>query len=251
MEPTPLPPRLSCLILAGGLGTRLRSVVSDVPKPLASVAGRPFLEIPVAQARSAHALDVTLCVGYLADQIQAHFGDGADFDIPIQYSHEHELRGTGGALKLAENNISSEEVWILNGDSYCGVDFAGMYAFHRANNALITLAAPWVTDRSRFGSLLLGDDQAVLGFGEKGDFGPGLINGGIYLMRRSVIESIPADRIVSLERDVFPALCGQGLYAFSSRCDFIDIGLPEEWHRAQNLGFLREPGRQDAPAMPS
>lgn len=230
---------LPCLILAGGLGTRLRSVVTDVPKPLASVAGKPFLEVVVKQARAAGVREIILCVAYKAEAIRQHFGDGEEFEVEIRYSVEEELLGTGGAVKLAAEMVTAERFWLINGDSFCGVDFAAMREFHADHRARVTLAAPLVEDRERFGSLLLGEDNAILRFGEKGESGPGRINGGVYLLNRDVLDLIPAGEVVSLEKEVLTPMCGQGLYAFKTDLDFIDIGLPEEWRRAQHLDFLR------------
>jgi D-glycero-alpha-D-manno-heptose 1-phosphate guanylyltransferase len=231
---------VNALILVGGLGTRLKSAVPDVPKPLAPVAGRPFLDILLAKLQGAGLREVILCLGYGAQQIETHCGDGARFGLHIRYSHERDLRGTGGAVKLAESLIGSNPFLLLNGDSYCETDFAALLAFHAARGALATLAAPLVEERARYGSLVIGNDGAVTGFVEKGEVsGAGRINGGIYVLSRAVLDMIPSGQACSLEREVFPRLCGAGLFAFVTDGLFIDIGVPDDWQRAQTI-FARE-----------
>lgn len=228
---------ITCVILAGGLGTRLRSVVADVPKPLARVNGRPFLEYLIAQVRDAGCTDVILSVGYKAEAVESHFADGRDHGVRIRYVREAAPLGTAGALAEAEPLIASDPFLVMNGDSYCSVNLEAMLERHRSGSHVATLAAVRVEDRSRYGSLTIGADGAVVGFNEKGqEQGPGLINGGVYfLARHSIFRRIPQQRPCSLEYDVFPTLLGTELSGFTSNGFFIDIGTPEEWQRAQGL----------------
>lgn len=224
------------VILVGGLGTRLRSVLADLPKPMAPVNGQPFLAYLLRQVRDAGLRNVVLCVGYRAEAIETYFGDGRDFGVQIAYSYEQELRGTAGALRLAQPYIASDPFVVMNGDTYCEVDLIEMLAQHQARKAQATIVATCVDDRARFGSLLLGDNGTVAGFTEKGEStGPGYINGGIYVLTGAVLATVPHDKPCSIERDVFPTLVGQGLFAHTTPGQFIDIGIPSELARAATV----------------
>lgn len=228
---------LTCLILVGGLGTRLRSALPDLPKPMAPVRNRPFLEYLVAALKKAEIQNVVFCVGYQAEKIEEYFGDGARFGLQIEYSRERELLGTGGALKLAQPFIASENFLMLNGDCYNDVDFRGLLAQHQSTPACATLVAAHLEDRMRFGSLKINEESRILAFEEKGAAtGAGYINAGYYALNKSVFDLIPEDEVCSLERDIFPQILEQqAMFAFKNHGAFIDIGLPEEWRRAENL----------------
>jgi NDP-sugar pyrophosphorylase family protein len=234
---------LSAVILVGGLGTRLRNVVADRPKPMALVNGKPFLELLVAQLTRAGISDVVLCVGYRADFIEAHFGDGLRFGTRIRYAREQELLGTAGAVRNALHFISSDPFFVLNGDSYCPVDFSKMVADHFNRRAAATIVAVETTDSSRYGTLRLQADGVVEGFIEKTESsGSGWISAGIYLMQQAVLKSLPAGKPASLERDVFPALVQQhSLHSIKTTGAFIDIGIPSELERAQTLFAAESP----------
>lgn len=226
-----------CLILVGGLGTRLRAALPDLPKPMAPVQGRPFLEYVLASLKQAGFGEIVFCVGYQAEKIEEHFEGGANFGLRINYSREQELLGTGGALKLAQPLINAKNFLLLNGDCYNEVDFAALLQQHDTTPATATLVAAYLEDRSRFGSLKIDADHKVLGFEEKGAAtGPGFINAGYYIFKRPVLDLIPEGEVCSLERDVFPRLVEQNaMYAFENHGAFIDIGLPEEWQRAGDV----------------
>lgn len=234
----PLAPRdTPCLILVGGLGTRLRAALPDLPKPMAPVQGRPFLEYVLALLKRAGFRQIVFCVGYQAEKIEEHFGNGSHFGLSIDYSREQELLGTAGAVKLAGPLVTAENFLLLNGDCYNEVDFGALLQQHDRTPATATLVAAHLEDRSRFGSLKIGSGHRVLGFEEKGAAtGPGFINAGYYLFKRPVLDMIPEGEVCSLERDVFPRLVEQNaMYAFENRGAFIDIGLPEEWQRAPGI----------------
>jgi D-glycero-alpha-D-manno-heptose 1-phosphate guanylyltransferase len=227
---------MQAIILAGGLGTRLRSALPDLPKAMAPIKGRPFLEYLLVQLRDFGIQDVVLCVGYKADVIEDHFGNGARLGLNIEYSREQELLGTGGALKLAEAKISASDFLVLNGDCFSEFDGTALLGFHKAKGAVATMLAVQVQDRSRFGSLVIDQDQLIQSFQEKGEqVGPGYINAGVYALRKELLDVIPKGEVFSLERQLFSRLCGNGLYAFQCNGAFIDIGIPEDWRRAQEL----------------
>lgn len=230
------------LILVGGLGTRLRSALPDLPKPMAPVRGRPFLEYLLAALKSAQIENIVFCVGHQAEKIKEHFGDGKRFGLQIEYSRERELLGTAGAIKLAQPLINSETFLLLNGDCFNDVDFQVLLAQHESTPAVATLLATHVEERTRFGSLQIGENRSdsnnrVLGFVEKGEAGgAGWINGGYYALNHDVLGLIPENSVCSLEREIFPQLVNQGkMFAYRNQGAFIDIGLPEEWKRASEV----------------
>lgn len=224
------------VILAGGLGTRLKSVVSDRPKALAPIGARSFLEIQLEILRDQGARRFVLCVGHRADQVQTEFGDGAHLGIHIDYSIEKELLGTGGALRLAERFFQPRAL-VLNGDTYLDADYDRLLRHHQTQfGALATLTLARLEDARRFGTVLVDSkEQNVIGFREKIETGPtqGWLNAGAYVIERDLLNRIPVDRPVSLEREVFPAAIAEGLRIAALPCEqpFYDIGTPEDFRR--------------------
>jgi D-glycero-alpha-D-manno-heptose 1-phosphate guanylyltransferase len=228
---------MTAAVLAGGLGTRLRSVVSDKPKVLADVGGRPFLEYLLDQLAREGVRSVVLCTGYMGDQIQNRFGTAYN-KMALRYSREPHPLGTGGALRLALPMLQSDTVLVLNGDSYYGakLDEFSMWHAERRSHATILLAQ--TEDTRRYGRVQTGDAGRILQFLEKADTqGPGWINAGIYLLRRQMIESIETGRAVSIEREVFPGWIGKGLHGFRSEGRLWDIGVPSAYAQA-NVEFV-------------
>jgi D-glycero-alpha-D-manno-heptose 1-phosphate guanylyltransferase len=226
---------LDAIVLAGGLGTRLRHVVADRPKVLADVAGRPFLTRVLDQLVPAGVGSVVLSTGYMAQMIEPKIG--AQYrGLPIRYSREDEPLGTAGALRLALDKTRSDPLLALNGDSYCDVDIRELCAFHGEKRARATLLLTKVEDTSRFGSVETDANGAVIRFEEKGGASaPGWINAGVYCLAREVISGIPLGRAVSMEHEVFPTLIGTGLYGFGVRGAFIDIGTPHSYAEAERF----------------
>ena len=226
---------IHAFVLCGGLGTRLRPVLSDRPKSMALVAGVPFLQLLLEDLGSQGIGDVVLGTGYMAEQIQAFFQDGADFGLRIRYSREDAPLGTGGALKLAEP-LLSDPVVVLNGDSYVEWSLAATLELFTKRDAAIVIVLQAVPDVSRYGSVSIDADGRVTEFVEKGArTGAGLINAGIYLLRKEIVTALPVGETVSLERDVFPGLLGGKVYGLVSDGLFIDIGIPADLQRAQTL----------------
>lgn len=227
--------RCPVLILAGGLGTRLRSAYDDGPKVMAPVDGRPFLWYLLTSLAKAGLEQVVLCVGYRHDQIHEWLGDGSGFGLAVSYSYETEQLGTAGALRLAHSRyVSAPRFMAMNGDSLLQADFGAMYEAHMSSKGLATMAVAAVSDTSRYGSVDIDDDGNVQCFREKsGDRVSGYINGGIYLFESAVMDFVPQGRAVSLEREVLPLLKAEGLMAFPCQGYFIDIGVPEDLARAQ------------------
>jgi D-glycero-alpha-D-manno-heptose 1-phosphate guanylyltransferase len=230
---------ITAAILAGGLGTRLRPVVADRPKVLAEVGGRPFIFYLLDQLAAVRVRRVILCTGYLAHQVRDTLGETYG-PLNLLYSQEPSPLGTGGALRFALPMLESETVLVLNGDSFCEANLRAFCLVHRLRGAKATLLLAEVTDTGRFGWVELDGEGRITGFREKGKAtGDGWVNGGVYLVNRSFLESIPPQEIVSLEQDLFPAWIGRGLYGFRSQGRFIDIGIPESLAGAETF-FLQE-----------
>jgi len=233
---------IPALLLVGGKGTRLRSVVSSVPKPLASVGDQPFLELLVRQLRHQGIRRLVMCSGYLADQIEGKFGDGRAWDMKIEYSREQHPLGTAGALKLAQRHLQGDsDFLVMNGDSFLEMDFSPLIRLRRERNGLASMAVVPVSDAGRYGTVQVDADDRVIGFTEKtGTNAGGTINAGLYVFHRGIFEHIP-EGPVSLERDVFPRVLDRGVYALEQRGMFVDIGTPEDYASAQALyGRLRD-----------
>lgn len=221
-------------ILAGGLGTRLRSVLADRPKVLAPVAGRHFISFLLDQLADAGLGDVVLCTGYKGDQVQEVFGSRFR-RLELRYSQESDPRGTGGALLDALPLLRSDSVLVLNGDSYCQTDIAAFLAWHRRKHSQASLVLTHVPDASGFGSVESDTDHHILRFGEKANSAAGWINAGIYALSRDLIASIPQTDQVSLERECFPAWIANGMLGYSSGGRFLDIGTPDTLRAAQEF----------------
>jgi D-glycero-alpha-D-manno-heptose 1-phosphate guanylyltransferase len=222
-------------ILAGGLGTRLRSVVADRPKVLAEVRGCPFLTYLLEQLMAAGVREVVLCTGYLGEQVRETF-DNAYGSLNLTYSQELSSLGTAGALRLALPHLQSDSILVMNGDSFCEANLGNFWAWHRQQEAEATLLLTQVPDTRRYGRVQIDTDGQLLSFEEKGNsHGAGWINAGIYLIKRQLLLTIPEHQAVSLEREVFPQWIGRGLYGYCSEGKFLDIGTPESYAIAERF----------------
>jgi D-glycero-alpha-D-manno-heptose 1-phosphate guanylyltransferase len=214
------------------MGTRLRSVVNDRSKVMAVIGGRPFLTYLFEQLLSVGISRVVLCTGYRGQQVHDCLGESYK-SLPIIYSEESTPLGTAGALRLALPTLQSDPVLVMNGDSYCAGSLEKLWDSHYCLQAAATLMLAFASDIRRYGRVQLGEGHEVTGFGEKGaTAGPGWINAGIYLIHRSLIDEIPMDREVSLEREVFPYWVGRGFYGFETDAKFLDIGTPDSYASA-------------------
>ena len=226
---------VTAAILAGGLGSRLRPAVSDRPKALANIGERPFLTYLFDQLVAAGARDVVLCTGYLGDQIRMIFGEWYK-TLRLNYSQESTPLGTAGALRLALPLLNSNPVLVMNGDSYCDANIREFWFWHEGWHSNATLLLTKIFDTERFGQVKVDTDGKVTDFKEKGSGrGSGWINAGIYLLNRDLLDEIPVNRAVSLEREIFPGWIGRGLYGFQSEARFMDIGTPEAYSSAQSF----------------
>lgn len=230
---------IDAIILAGGKGTRLSSVVQDRPKPMAEVEGRPFIEWLIRQLRAQGITRIILSTGYMAETFEAYFGSGRRLGVEMVYSREEAPLGTGGALRLALPHVRSENVLVMNGDSFCGFALDDMLRSQQTHKARATLLLTPMQSTDRYGAVETDENGAVIAFREKqAGMGAGNISAGIYLLSRDVIAGIPVAQSVSLEREVFPVLVGDGLFATVAAGLFIDIGTPETYREA--AGVLRE-----------
>jgi NDP-sugar pyrophosphorylase family protein len=226
--------RPTALVLVGGLGTRLRAVLADRPKPLAEVAGRPFVCRILDQLAAAGFREAVLCTGHLGDRVEAALGS-THGSLRLRYSHEDSPLGTGGALRNAEPLVAGEAVLAMNGDSYFGLPLDAYLEWHAGLGLCASLAVRRVEDASPYGLVELDAAGRVTGFREKvAGAGPGWINTGIYLFSRAALRDIPAGRPVSLEREVLPGWIGT-LGAFRSEGPFLDIGTPETLAKAASF----------------
>jgi len=224
------------LILAGGLGTRLRSVVSDRPKPMAPVAGRPFITFLLDQLVCFGFQRAVLCLGHLGEQVPSVLGDRYG-TLELLYSFEQVPLGTAGALRHAAGMVHGGSVIAMNGDSFCDLDLRRLDEAHRTHRAPATVSVLQQSDRSRAGTLTVDSTDRVVRFESRSlDPGPGLINAGIYLLQREVLDAIQPDRAVSLEEETLPALVARRqLFAWRVEARFIDIGTPESHSAAQTF----------------
>jgi D-glycero-alpha-D-manno-heptose 1-phosphate guanylyltransferase len=224
----------TAVILVGGLGSRLRSVVSDRPKVLAEVSGRPFLAYILNQIAAAGITRVVLCTGYKGEQVYTTFGE-AYAGIKIVYSQEQAPLGTAGALYLALPLIQSDPFIVFNGDSICNVDLNAYWKWHLASDSYASLVMAQVPEVQRYGSVRIDENDNILNFTEKNHTGEGMINAGIYLISLDLLKTISADAPVSLERDIFPGLIPGKLRGYQSKAQFLDIGTPDAYNQAANF----------------
>jgi D-glycero-alpha-D-manno-heptose 1-phosphate guanylyltransferase len=219
------------IVLAGGLGTRLKAVTGDIPKPMAPILGRPFLELLLSHLCQQGFDRAVLALGYKAEQIIKHFG-GKFSGMEIDHVVEPFPLGTGGGVRMALDRVHSNNFFVLNGDTYLGLDFA---ALERVFPTGPVLVARRVSDSTRYGGLVV-SDGCVRGFLEKGLSGPGLINAGCYRLQRQQLAMYKCGENFSLERDYLPgALALAPFGAFICEGLFIDIGIPLDYFRAQSL----------------
>ncbi len=223
---------MEAIVLAGGFGTRLQSRLDGVPKPMAPIAGRPFLEILLARLGRAGCSRVILSVGYLHHVIEHHFGVSFN-GVQIVYSIESIPLGTGGAIRLALPQVREESVLVLNGDTFLDADYAEMLRFHADHDARVTIAVVHQPDISRYGGVAIEGDR-VVGYDEKGRSGPGWISAGTYVLDRNLAWPPALAQKFSIEREFFvPEVARLRPAAYKTTGYFLDIGVPEDYGRAQ------------------
>jgi D-glycero-alpha-D-manno-heptose 1-phosphate guanylyltransferase len=224
---------MQAIILAGGFGTRLQSVVKNAPKPMALIHDKPFLAYLLEYLKSHQITQVILSVHYLREQIQDFFKTGYK-GIEICYAIEEQPLGTGGAILNAFHSINTREpVFVINGDTFLQLDYQAMFAQHQKTLPQMTMALRKMANCSRYG-VVLTEGNKVTAFGEQGSDSPGLINAGVYLLQPSLFQEIPAPApVFSFEKDfLFHQVSKLHPDAFIVDDYFIDIGVPEDYARA-------------------
>ena len=237
------------VVLVGGTGTRLRPITLDRPKPMLPIGGRPFLAHLLTRLGDAGVDHVIFSCGYLPDAIRRHFGEGADDGPRLTYVVEDEPLGTAGAIRLAAYGRVDEPFLALNGDVLADLDLRAFRRFHAASGARATIALTAVTEPERYGLVLTDTSGAVVAFREKPSTAeladvpePYLINAGAYVLDPDVLELVPSGRAVSIEREVFPLLVGDGLHGWESTGYWNDIGTPESYLAANHHVLGAQPG---------
>tara|TARA_Y100000310_G_scaffold42192_1_gene39450 strand:+ start:159 stop:881 length:723 start_codon:yes stop_codon:yes gene_type:complete len=227
--------QVTVVILAGGLGTRLREVVPDRPKVMAEINGIPFLYYLLDQLVDASIEKIVISTGYMGHLIEETLGSGYK-GLQIEYSKEDYPLGTAGALKLSGQFVETNQCLVMNGDSYTEFDPYSLFMFHKQKNANMTLLVKNVDNASRFGTTEMNEENEIVQFNEK-DYtrDNGIINAGVYIMETSVFKEIPSKIPCSLEYDFFPSMIGQGIYGYKTEGRFIDIGTPESYVKAEKF----------------
>ena len=230
---------MEALILAGGFGTRLQRVIRDVPKPMAPINGRPFLEIQLKALSDKGFKRVILSLGHLSDKIVRHFGSNFE-GLDIVYEIEHKPLGTGGAVRAGIRHCNSDHVYVFNGDTYLDLEVGEVEKFWSEHCEPIIVARE-VPDTTRYGRLLV-ENGRVSGFTEKGVVGPGLINAGCYVFPVNLLDDQEVGKAFSLEADYLaPHVCKKTFRVYATKGGFIDIGVPEDYERAQHeLAYLAQ-----------
>ena len=224
---------MEAVVLAGGFGTRLKEVVPDLPKPMAPIAGRPFLEIMLQSLALKGFKRIILSLGYMADKIRGHFGNSY-LGMDLVYEVEVAPLGTGGAARAALRHCLSDHVYIFNGDTFLDLEVAEIETLWRASNKPIIVVRE-VSDASRYGTVLLKENR-VISFLEKGVTGLGIINAGCYVVPPNLLDKLESSKNFSLEVDFFYKEIHRRYFSgFVTQGLFIDIGVPEDFLLAQTL----------------
>jgi D-glycero-alpha-D-manno-heptose 1-phosphate guanylyltransferase len=222
-----------CIILAGGLGTRLRSVVADKPKCMAPVGPHPFLYYLLQYLHRQGIQHSVLSLGYKSEQV-IDWCNNAGLNMELSFVVEPEPLGTGGAVTNALSAIKGDAFYIVNGDTFFDVSLNALYNFHEARKSSLTLALKPMYEFERYGSVQIKDNTCITAFLEKQYCDEGLINGGIYLTSASYLKSLSLPTKFSFEKEVLEAQVSSGrLYGFVSDTYFIDIGIPADYEQAQ------------------
>jgi D-glycero-alpha-D-manno-heptose 1-phosphate guanylyltransferase len=220
------------VVLAGGQGTRLRPAVSDVPKPLAPIRGRPFLAYLLDHLAANGITDVVLATGYLGEKIADAFGERHG-PLALHYSFEREPLGTGGALKQALARVPRFPAFCLNGDTFAGVDLRAMLDAHRSAQATLTISVRRMSSTGRYGRVVVAEGR-ITAFAPAGGEEPGLINSGIYIFGENLLSRAQIPEKFSFEKDFLePQVRLLAPLAYEDNGYFIDIGIPDDYRRAQ------------------
>ncbi|KKQ56617.1 MAG: Nucleotidyl transferase [Parcubacteria group bacterium GW2011_GWA2_38_13] len=227
---------IDALILCGGSGTRFMGVSENIPKALADIHNRPFVNIIIEFLILNGIKKIILCTGHMSDTIKERFENSLlkTYMPNLIFSKEQKPMGTGGAVKNAEPHILSENFFVINGDSFCEFDLSAMMNFHISKNALISMVLTTPDDRTDTGNVTLDEETgAITGFEEKNAYNQKkYTNAGIYIFNKEILKKIPKDENSSLEYSLFPQHIRYGAYGFKSEGELIDIGTPDRYKKA-------------------
>lgn len=229
---------IDVLILCGGRGSRLWEVISDRPKPMASIEQRPFLDILIDYFSRFGLRRFILCTGYMSEVIERYYRS-KQTGLEIVFSDESKPLGTAGAVKNAEKFIQSRTFLVANGDSFCEIELHKFFVFHLEHRAVLSIAVTESKGNEDIGSIRLDADRKIIGFREKEQIqGEGFTNTGIYLFEKRILSKIKQGRPCSLEYELFPELIGRACYGYVSATKLVDIGTPErlKWARESFAG---------------
>lgn len=230
---TSSPENMDVVILCGGMGTRLRNIVSDRPKVMAEVNSRPFLDILIDYVAGYGFKRFILCVGYMKDFIKKYYEQRSS-DLKILFSEEKDLLGTAGAIKNAEALIQSNPFLVMNGDSFCKIDIKAFLDFHINKKALASIALVSPDKDADYGVVTVDDNRRIMSFNEKvmPDV-DSFISAGVYFFNRDVLDFVPANTNYSLEYDLFPKITDKGIFGYITGESVIDIGTPDRYRDAK------------------
>jgi D-glycero-alpha-D-manno-heptose 1-phosphate guanylyltransferase len=217
------------VILAGGFGTRLKSVLKDKPKPMVDVHGKPFLEYQLQELKKAEFLDIILCIGFKSEVISSYFKSGDQLGISLEYSEEKNPLGTAGAIKNAEDLVSNPFL-VINGDTFIEMDFQKFFELHNQKKSMFSVALASNNNQTDCGSVRIDKDGRIIDFQEnfslKGNY---LVNMGVYIINPLILKYIPKNKKYSLEKELIPDLISKGIecFGFCFKNQFMDIGTPD------------------------
>ncbi len=222
---------MQAIVLAGGMGRHIKSDMGDIPKPMAIVNARPFVEFVLLYLKDNGIDDIIISCGYLRSVIESYFGNGADWGLKISYTNEDFLRGTGGSVKLAEDLIHSEHFLVVNGDTFHDLPIYDLVEFHVQHEAMVTMALKESDTPERFGAVELLSNKQISRFLQKGSKEvSNLVNTGIYVFDKKTLNFIQPNEYISLETDIFPLLTKLGqFYGYVCEGPFLDIEQPESY----------------------
>jgi D-glycero-alpha-D-manno-heptose 1-phosphate guanylyltransferase len=225
---------MEAIILAGGLGTRLRSAIQDIPKPMAPVSGKPFLFYILRWVSEYNPGRIVLSIGYKSETIREYFGQSFE-GIPIEYAVEEKPLGTGGGLMNAARITNGSDFLVINGDTWFPVDLKKLYVYHTGLCSFITIALKKMTDFSRYGAVEC-KDGFIFRFNEKKQVSEGLVNGGIYVVNRKLLLSGYYPEVFSIEKDILEKKAGRKELRYMVFDEpFLDIGIPDDYLKAAEI----------------
>jgi len=226
---------IDVVVLCGGLGSRLKGVIGEIPKVMVKIGDRSFLDILIENISRFGFKRFVLCTGYKSDLIEKHYKDN-NLGVDIVISKEKDLLGTGGAIKNAQELVNSDPFLVVNGDSSSGINIKDFLSFHLDKQALISIGLACISKSVDYGSISLGRDQRIVKFQEKQEQeGCIYINAGIYLVNKEALFLMPNFDKFSLEYDFFPKILDKKIYGYIGQGDFLDIGTPDRYQKVKRL----------------